>query len=87
MRLPTCVLLVFSRQSSSSFYREVVTQVISRIRSFILTEIRSHRNSSSQKVVTVEKNSAITSIFGISGANTVQFDTPSYQYQYEHRKK
>ena len=72
--------------ASSDAYEALLNQIMQRLRTIILQVIRTYR--ASQVVVTTAKPAnAVVSIFGTGGANSVQVETPNYQYDYTHDKK
>merc|ERR1712244_215477 len=74
--------------ASSDAYEALLNQIMQRLRAIILQVIRAYR--ASQVVVTTTAKpagSAIVNIFGTGGANSVQVETPNYQYDYTHDKK
>merc|ERR1712018_474277 len=74
--------------ASSDAYEALLNQIMQRLRSIILQVIRTYR--ASQVVITTTPKpagNAIVNIFGTGGANSVQVETPNYQYDYTHDKK
>jgi len=74
--------------ASSDAYEALLNQIMQRLRAIILQVIRAYR--ASQVVITTTPKpagNAIVNIFGTGGANSVQVETPNYQYDYTHDKK
>merc|ERR1719230_808072 len=72
----------FLAQSPNTIQDSAVVEAI------ILQVIRAYR--ASQVVITTTPKpagNAIVNIFGTGGANSVQVETPNYQYDYTHDKK
>merc|ERR1711981_42317 len=76
--------------SNSEAYESLLQLIIQRLRAMILEFIRIYR--ANQVVITtprptvapVPSGNAITNIFGTGGANSVQVETPNYNYEYNH---
>ena len=78
--------------ADSDAYESLLQLIIQRLRALILEFIRIYR--ANQVVITtprptttarpVPSGNAITNIFGTGGANSVQVETPNYNYEYNH---
>lgn len=77
--------------ADSQAYESLLQLIVQRFRTMILEFIRIYR--ASQVVITtprpttsrpVPSGNAITNIFGTGGANSVQVETPHYNYEYNH---
>jgi len=74
--------------ASSDAYEVLLNQIMQRLRTIILQVIRSWRANYVVVTTTAKPaGSAIVNIFGTGGANSVQVETPNYQYDYTHDKK
>ena len=66
---------------------EIVDEIMALLRNVILQEVRNQLVIIQQTTVTVVNEpviSKVTKLFGISGANTVEVQTPTHNYAYEH---
>lgn len=80
-----------SNFATSDAYEVLLQRIIQAFRAIILEQIRIYR---SRVVVTtprptpapVPSGNKLTSLFGTGGANTVQVETPNYNYQYDHAR-
>merc|ERR1719412_427688 len=86
---------VFSGASfaDSDAYEELLQRILQALRTIILEQIRIYRSRvvvtlppAPVKPVQPSGGNAITSIFGTGGANSVQVETPNYNYEYNHAR-
>jgi hypothetical protein len=91
---------VFSNGSfaDSDAFEDLLQRIIQALRAIILQQIRLYRESRVVETTvppptTVRPvqppsvgGNALTNIFGTGGANSVQVETPNYQYEYNHAR-